>query len=416
MLKNSRFVVLYHCVCFFLQQQHYHYKLIDHTLLQLVFFAEFLGFNNKTCSAGVPPKSPEYGNTVGPQLRGTNDQSHLWRYWDVKVLNKSSNGEFSATLKNAFPKGTGKPRCLGYYLTDYYHYRGKAACTEEPWASRVHLHKESRPWRLVPVAGTDCYNIVDNSKPKDCLNYLSASSTCSSTYLKLAAGDDGSGLQRWRLSTLAPSPKPSPPSSSPKPKPSPPFSPSQQSKNPLLLSVGASTPWSGSIVFQPSVGAASCSVIISNTNATMTTKITLLSYPQTAYYPSNLVPDSDYSVKVECSFPGSSTLSTISKTLHTPPTTAHPGIVNFVPTSTTSGTLTVNGPGGGCQPTSYVATATPNTGGPSRNITSTKASIALPNLTPGVTYTITVVALCADGSFSQQSEPVYLTPPTASAT
>ena len=129
------------------------------------FAAEFLGFNNKTCDSGVPPKSKYYGNTVGPLLRETDGESHLWKWWDVAVI-PANNASSMVTVKNTFPSGKGKPRCFGYYITDYYHYKNKKACTELPWATRVHLHKESRPWQMLPVQAPTAITSLTTANPR----------------------------------------------------------------------------------------------------------------------------------------------------------------------------------------------------------------------------------------------------------
>ena len=183
-----------------------------------IITVEYLGFNNKTCDDGAPPRSDAYGNTVGPILRETSAESNQWRWWNVTVTT-DSNGSPFGVIKTTFPSGQGMHRCVGYYMTDYYRYRNKKACRELPWAARVHLHKASHPWRLVHVPNTDCFNIIDEGKPKTCFRYLSASSACSERYMHLTAADDGTGLQRWRIKshpfaphTKSPSPLPNSPS------------------------------------------------------------------------------------------------------------------------------------------------------------------------------------------------------------
>ena len=134
---------------------------------------------------------------MGPLLR-TDVDSKTWKRWQVSVLSHDSKTKSAiAALSNWVPKG--RARCTGHYLSDYYSFNGKKGCTDLPWSARVHLHKPLKRWRFVPVAGTECVNIIDAEKPAKCLRYLSASATCSEKYMKLTANDDGSGLQRWRL-------------------------------------------------------------------------------------------------------------------------------------------------------------------------------------------------------------------------
>jgi hypothetical protein len=383
--------------------------------------AEFLGFNNKTCDAGVPPMSQTYGNTVGPLIRQASGDSKLWRWWEVKMTSKiSSNGAPMATIKNIFPSNKGKPKCLGHYITDYYHYKNKEACTELPWAERVHLHAESRPWEFQAVPGTDCFNIIDDAKPDGCLKFLSASASCSEKYVHLAAGDDGSGLQRWRLVGYK-GPPPAPPAKSPprakSPPPplrskSPPPPPKPKAVAPLLISVSASSPTTGSVVFQPTAGASSCNVTVSKDGQTVTRTITSLNYPFTNFYAAGLASDTDYTVKVLCELPSGATLpAPVDGTLHTPPNSGHPAVINVVPTSGTSGNITIVPPDAlVCKAKLYEVKATPKAGGATQTFTSTSLNVALTGLTSGVQYSIIVDAICDDGSTTKPSDPIYFTP------
>ena len=179
--------------------------------------AEYLGFNNKTCSAGTPPKSKVYGDTVGPLLRNYFD-SKQWKTWDMDVLSSNTTSAV-VTLMNYYT-GKGEPKCKDYYMADYYDKKG--ACSDDPWAERVHLHKEAQEWTLYPVPDRDeCFYIVNDNKPEGCWRFLSARKDCDDPYVRLAAGDDGSGNQRWKLVHVDPSPPPSPSPPSPSPSPSP---------------------------------------------------------------------------------------------------------------------------------------------------------------------------------------------------
>ncbi len=382
---------------------------------QLTFYlfisTEFLGFNNKTCDAGVPPMSQTYGNTVGPLIRQASGDSKLWRWWEVKMTSKiSSSGAPMATIKNIFPSNKGKPKCLGHYITDYYHYKNKAACTELPWAERVHMHAESRPWEFQAVPGTDCFNIIDDAKPDGCLKFLSASASCSEQYVHLAAGDDGSGLQRWRLVGYK-GPPPAPLAKSPPRAKSPP-PPSAKPTAPLLISVSASSPTTGSVVFQPTAGASFCNVTISKDGQTVTRTITALNYPFTNFYAAGLASDTDYTVKVLCQLPSGATLpAPVDGTLHTPPNSGHPAVINVVPTSSTSGNITIVAPDAQvCKAKLYEIKATPKAGGATQTFTSSSLTAALTGLTSGVQYSIIVDAICDDGSTTKPSDPIYFTP------
>ena len=66
-----------------------------------------MGFNNKTCDAGVPPKSATYGNTVGPLIRTFAD-SRLWKRWALTVA--AGTDRITATIRNWIPPSAGHPR------------------------------------------------------------------------------------------------------------------------------------------------------------------------------------------------------------------------------------------------------------------------------------------------------------------
>ena len=167
---------------------------------------EYIGFNNKTCVAGVPPVSKTYGNTVGPLLPGSKAATG-WRTWSVDVVSKKADRTI-VTIKNDFSQA----RCTDRYIDGYAEKKG--ACKGTVWADRVHMRTFPGNWTVKPAKGTDgkCFNIVDDEKPVGCLRYLSANSDCSERHLKLAKKDDGSGLQRWKFvrvggQTLSPSPR-----------------------------------------------------------------------------------------------------------------------------------------------------------------------------------------------------------------
>ena len=333
------------------------------------------------------------------------------------TVTSNSNGSAFGVIKNTYPSGKGKPRCVGYYMTDYYRYRNKKACRELPWAARVHLHKSSHPWQLVPVPNTDCFNIIDGGKPKICLRYLSASSTCSDRYMHLTLGDDGSGLQRWRIRsyplsppTKSPSPSPNSPSPTASPSPSPPAT----SRNPSVVAVSASGPQTGTVVFQPTPGASSCDVaLILKDQPAMTYTITALSYPNTVFYPVNLKLDSKYTVNLKCTLPTGPILTAPSTyPLVTAVGPGVPAVINFIPTSSTSGNLTVVAPDPGtCKATSYTVDVKPADGnGPSFSVNSSSTLVSIPGMTAGTAYQVSVQASCQGGGSSKPSSSSFITP------
>ena len=174
----------------------------------------YLGFNNRTCSAGVT--SNTYVGTVGPLLRSSS-VSKNWSTWTVDVVEELTDRTI-VTIKNDFSKA----KCTKYYIDGYS--EKKDACKGTIWADRVHLHKYPGLWTVAPAKGTEgeCFNIVNHEKLEGCLRYLSANSDCEQRHLKVVEKDDGSGLQQWKFvrvggASLPPAPQPS---SAPAPQPS----------------------------------------------------------------------------------------------------------------------------------------------------------------------------------------------------
>ena len=174
----------------------------------------YLGFNNRTCSAGVT--SNTYVGTVGPLLRSSS-VSKNWSTWTVDVVEELTDRTI-VTIKNDFSKA----KCTKYYIDGYS--EKKDACKGTIWADRVHLHKYPGLWTVAPAKGTEgeCFNIVNHEKLEGCLRYLSANSDCEQRHLKFVEKDDGSGLQQWKFvrvggASLPPAPQPS---SAPAPQPS----------------------------------------------------------------------------------------------------------------------------------------------------------------------------------------------------
>lgn len=65
----------------------------------------FLGYLNKTCSAGTT--TTVYGPTVGPVLRS--EDSERWEQWTMNVVGQSPVGDDLVTIETSYPSGRGKP-------------------------------------------------------------------------------------------------------------------------------------------------------------------------------------------------------------------------------------------------------------------------------------------------------------------
>ena len=95
--------------------------------------SQFVGFNNKTCGAGVPPYSKDFGQTVGPHLRSS-AVSVNWRTWVLDVVAKTADRTV-VTIKNDFDKA----QCTGRYI-DIEH-KETDVCEDTLRAQRLHMHR-----------------------------------------------------------------------------------------------------------------------------------------------------------------------------------------------------------------------------------------------------------------------------------
>ena len=93
--------------------------------------SEYIGFNNRTCTAGTPPASKTYEveDTVGPLLRSSG-VSKNWRTWTVDVVEEMTDRTI-VTIENDFSRA----KCTKRYIDDYS--EKKVACKGTVWAVRV---------------------------------------------------------------------------------------------------------------------------------------------------------------------------------------------------------------------------------------------------------------------------------------
>ena len=409
--------------------------------------SEYIGFDNKTCSAGVPPVSKTYGDTVGPLLRSSG-VSKNWRTWTVDVVKKMTDRSI-VTIKNDFSEA----KCTKHYIDDYS--EKKDACKGTVWSDRVHLHKFPGQWTVKPAKGTDgkCFNIINHEKPAGCLRYLSASSDCKARHLKLVEKDDGSGLQQWkfvRVGGLTPSPPSLPGSTCVTTGPdncagcckskfekfdgsylddescvdvaeypqcdflTTPPSPSRSA--PKIVSTASGSSTAGKVVFEPEQGATECTVTAIPQGSGPTISATVghpISFPSTTVNLHNLSPDTVYDIKVTCKGDsGGEQAASNEKELHTTTSDAHPGLINLHPTSTTTAAFHIVRPNPAeCDSDTYdVYYSTP--GGTARKMTVSSVDVSLGSLSPGTKYEISVDAICKGGSVTKKSAPSFLTTPS----
>jgi hypothetical protein len=142
----------------------------------------YLGFNNKTCP--IAPYSR-------PTSIGTNS---VWKSWDITITGYHSSGFPLAYLSTGIPSGK-TMRCPGNLSPLEPGTCGKSAVT---------IDQAKSEWRLVgPVSGytNPTYKLVANMKKSGCARYLSASSSCEDSSLKMVT-TGVSTRTLWELTAL----------------------------------------------------------------------------------------------------------------------------------------------------------------------------------------------------------------------
>ena len=93
-------------------------------------------------------------------------------------------------------------RCRGRLATSV-----TSVCTSGYLADQVTITSvgsADSQWQLVPVPGSDAYQLIAANRGGGCLRYLGASNSCGDKRLQLYVNDDGSGLQQWQLTPVKP--------------------------------------------------------------------------------------------------------------------------------------------------------------------------------------------------------------------
>ena len=67
---------------------------------------EFMGFNNKPCSASDKDKT----SSCGPYLRDDKDGGDQWKTWTISVRNKLSDGSYIVQIANYYSSPKTKPK------------------------------------------------------------------------------------------------------------------------------------------------------------------------------------------------------------------------------------------------------------------------------------------------------------------
>ena len=136
--------------------------------------AEYLGFNNRTCSATLSPR-----RSAGPVMRGQS-KSMMWREWFVRVEERGNEKLISL---QAFipPDSEYEARCLGFVSSFYGNKKYKGTCVIPPYGNSLYLDgtyenstkAPSQKWVLkAHTASKDSFELVASNKPDVCLRVL----------------------------------------------------------------------------------------------------------------------------------------------------------------------------------------------------------------------------------------------------
>ena len=179
--------------------------------------AEFLGFNNRTCSTALSP-----AKTAGPIMRAT-QRSVNWKEWTFRVM--SSNEDEVHVSLQAFinPDVEGDARCLGYLSSFYGNPEYQGTCDTAPYGNGLFLNDtkssqmnvSAEAWTVRrPRDNTDgAFELIATSKPGECSRFMAAEGCKSSVVL---VDDSSRSYTKWKmvkrydLVPTKPSPSPSP--------------------------------------------------------------------------------------------------------------------------------------------------------------------------------------------------------------
>ena len=209
----------------------------EHVPTRAHVYAEFLGFNNRTCTTSLSPKS-----TAGPVMRGVS-KSMMWREWMVRVVREEDGGEETAPSKKlvslqAFihPDVDNKAKCLGYMSTFYDNPEYQWTCSVPPYGDGLFLNGtksegtangNSQIWSVQPAEKQGEFVLIAANKPSVCARALAATDcNALTTLVDYPATGTASGntytswklIKRYDVNPTDPSPAPMP---SPTPAPSP---------------------------------------------------------------------------------------------------------------------------------------------------------------------------------------------------
>ena len=201
-----------------------------------MFRAEYLGFNNRTCTSSLAPSK-----TAGPVMRGPSS-SMMWREWLILVQNKGED-RVDVTLQ-AFmhPALEDQGKCLGY-VSNYYgnpEYRG--SCIIPPYGNGLFLNGTEDTANDAPInpqvlsittappgsAAEGAFELTAANKPDVCMRALAVEDCDSQAVLVEDPAEyfvESKKYKTWILTKrydVVPKTSPPPPLSPPPASPPPP--------------------------------------------------------------------------------------------------------------------------------------------------------------------------------------------------
>ena len=231
--------------------------------------AEFLGFNNRTCTTSLRPDK-----TAGPVLRGAG--SFLWREWALRVLKKEINGQkrIHVSLQAYVDPKVDDAKCLGF-MSNFYDNPGfSGTCFIPPYGNGLFLNgtqdtgceasTNPQVWWVLPASsGAEGeFELQAANKPDTCTRTL-AVEDCGYQAVMIQDPERNPTVTRkyktWKLTRRYDATR-SPPPPNPVPVPSPP--PVVPEKIPAPIISGPSSTSSGyaTVIVDSPGGSSACSV------------------------------------------------------------------------------------------------------------------------------------------------------------
>ena len=225
--------------------------------------AELLGFNNRTCSTSLSPKT-----TAGPVMRAAS-QSSMWKEWLVRVDGQDTEKGTKRVSLQAFidPTVEEEAKCLGFVSTFYDSPGYQATCALPPHGNGLFLNgtkstKAMSAQSWVVRSRDDqqgVFELVAATKPESCARVLGVEN-CGSQPVLLTEQSTGN-IKTWKIVKkydIMPLSTPPPPGSQSPPPPSPDQTPYP---GPVISAPGTTSMLSVNVAINSIGGDARCSVV-----------------------------------------------------------------------------------------------------------------------------------------------------------